>query len=175
MIGRPVDDVLKGVDVETLHAGGPGRARRAGPRRHARRHLRDASRADQEPADDARRDRDRPQDGARRRPRAGGRRPAAAGARPSGSRALGLADAVRFAGYVPQQATPSWYRAADVFALSSDFDNSPNVVLEAMACGLPVVATDVGGLREYVRPPANGLLVAEGRGGSVCRRAARPC
>ena len=59
--------------------------------------------------------------------------------------AIGIADAVTFAGYVPQERTPELYRAADVFALSSDFDNSPNVVLEAMSCGLPIVSTDVGG------------------------------
>jgi glycosyltransferase involved in cell wall biosynthesis len=59
---------------------------------------------------------------------------------------------------VPHEETPAFYRAADVFALSSEFDNSPNVVLEAMACGLPVVTTDVGGVREFV---------AEGAGGGV--------
>ena len=75
---------------------------------------------------------------------------------------LGIHDAVRFAGYVPQADTADWYRSADVFALSSDFDNSPNVVLEAMASGLPVVATDVGGLRDYVTPPENGLLTPKG-------------
>jgi glycosyltransferase involved in cell wall biosynthesis len=78
------------------------------------------------------------------------------------ARALGIGEAVWFAGYVGQDETPAWYRAADVFALPSDFDNSPNVVLEAMACGLPVVATDVGGLRDYVTPPRNGLLVPKG-------------
>jgi glycosyltransferase involved in cell wall biosynthesis len=64
--------------------------------------------------------------------------------------ALGIADAVTFAGYAPHADTPDFYRAADVFALSSDFDNSPNAVLEAMAAGLPVVTTDVGGVRELV-------------------------
>jgi glycosyltransferase involved in cell wall biosynthesis len=63
---------------------------------------------------------------------------------------LGISDAVTFAGYAPHAETPDFYRAADVFALSSDFDNSPNVVLEAMASGLPVVTTDVGGARELV-------------------------
>lgn len=73
-----------------------------------------------------------------------------------------LGDAVRFAGYVPQADTPRWYRAADVFALSSDFDNSPNVVLEAMASGVPVVATDVGGLRDYVTADVGGTLTPKG-------------
>jgi glycosyltransferase involved in cell wall biosynthesis len=78
------------------------------------------------------------------------------------ARALGLGAAVRFAGYVPQNETAAWYRSADMFALSSDFDNSPNVVLEAMASGLPIVATDVGGLREYVTDPRNGRLTPKG-------------
>ena len=70
-----------------------------------------------------------------------------------------------FAGYVPHADTPAFYRAADVFALSSDFDNSPNVVLEAMACGLPVVTTDVGGVREFVSDRVGGA--------SSCRRRTR--
>ena len=67
--------------------------------------------------------------------------------------ALDLGDAVTFIGSVPQSDTPRYYRSADVFALSSDFDNSPNVVLEAMASGLPVVATDVGDV-SWVVPTA---------------------
>jgi glycosyltransferase involved in cell wall biosynthesis len=67
---------------------------------------------------------------------------------------------VTFVGYLPQRDTPPAYRAGDVFALSSDFDNSPNVLLEAMACGLPVVTTDVGGVREFVTERAGGRIVA---------------
>lgn len=73
--------------------------------------------------------------------------------------ALDLADAVTFADSVAHPETPRFYRAADVFALSSTFDNSPNAVLEAMACGLPVVATDVGGVREFI-DRAGGAIVA---------------
>ena len=75
---------------------------------------------------------------------------------------LGVSDAVTFAGYVPQDQMAPYYRAADVFALASEFDNSPNVVLEAMACGLPVVATDVGGVAEYVDTGRGGSLVLRG-------------
>ena len=75
---------------------------------------------------------------------------------------LGLTDSVTFAGSVPQGDLPLFYRAADVFALSSDFDNSPNVVLEAMASGLPVVATDVGGVRDFVAEGIGGAVVPPG-------------
>lgn len=73
---------------------------------------------------------------------------------------LGVSRMVTFAGYVPQESMAPYYRTADVFALSSDFDNSPNVVLEAMACGLPVVSTDVGGVADYVTTGRGGDLVA---------------
>jgi glycosyltransferase involved in cell wall biosynthesis len=74
----------------------------------------------------------------------------------------GMTAAVTFAGYVPLRDLPAYYRSADVFALSSNFDNSPNVVLEAMACGLPVVCTDVGGVRAFVEEDAGGTMVPAG-------------
>jgi glycosyltransferase involved in cell wall biosynthesis len=73
--------------------------------------------------------------------------------------ASGLTGRVRFAGRVPHEELPAWYRSAHLFVLPSEFDNSPNVVLEAMSSGLPLVATDVGGLRQYVQPSVNGDLV----------------
>jgi len=86
---------------------------------------------------------------------------------------LGVEDAVTFVGYVPQHEMAPYYRAADIFALASEFDNSPNVVLEAMACGLPVVATDVGGVAEYVIEKRGGSLVpradADGMAGALGR------
>ena len=75
---------------------------------------------------------------------------------------LGVARAVTFAGYVPQSEMAPYYRTADLFALGSNFDNSPNVVLEAMACGLPIVATAVGGVAEYVASGRGGDLVPRG-------------
>lgn len=73
-----------------------------------------------------------------------------------------LSDAITFTGYVPVAELPAYYRAADVFALPSQFDNSPNVVLEAMSVGLPVVATDVGGVRGFVEAGPGGELVRPG-------------
>jgi glycosyltransferase involved in cell wall biosynthesis len=84
--------------------------------------------------------------------------------------ALGLERVVQFAGYIAQRDLPPWYRAADVFVLPSDFDNSPNVVLEAMASALPIVATDVGGVSEFVEAPAGGVLVPKGDAGQLGRR-----
>jgi glycosyltransferase involved in cell wall biosynthesis len=76
--------------------------------------------------------------------------------------ALGWSDAVIFAGAVPFDDVPSFYRTADVFALSSTFDNSPNVVLEAMATGLPIVTTEVGGVGEFVTDRRGGVIVPDG-------------
>jgi glycosyltransferase involved in cell wall biosynthesis len=59
---------------------------------------------------------------------------------------------------------------ADLFWLTSDWEGLPNAVIEAMACGLPVVATDVGGTRELVRDGEEGFLIAAGeRDGLVSR------
>jgi glycosyltransferase involved in cell wall biosynthesis len=86
--------------------------------------------------------------------------------------ALGLERVVQFAGYIAQRDLPRWYRAADVLVLPSDFDNSPNVVLEAMASALPVIATDVGGVSEFLEAPAGGVLVPKGDAGQLGRRMA---
>ena len=69
----------------------------------------------------------------------------------------------------PHHLLSTYYRAADVFALASEFDNSPNVVLEAMACGVPVVASDVGGVAEYVRTDRGGSLVPRGDAPAMAR------
>jgi glycosyltransferase involved in cell wall biosynthesis len=70
---------------------------------------------------------------------------------------LGLSSRVRLLGF--RSDTISLYQALDVFVLSSRREGLPNVVLEAMAMGVPVVATRVGGLLELVEPGRNGLLV----------------
>jgi L-malate glycosyltransferase len=70
----------------------------------------------------------------------------------------GLADDVIFHGWKPKTLVAEAMRAADLFVLSSRFENLPCVVIEAMACGLPVVATSVGGVPEMVTPD-DGILV----------------
>jgi D-inositol-3-phosphate glycosyltransferase len=75
---------------------------------------------------------------------------------------LGLAERVRFTGWVPHELLPFYYGAADVCALPSYYESFGMVALEAMACGRPVVASRVGGLESLMRDSATGLLVRPG-------------
>lgn len=75
---------------------------------------------------------------------------------------LGLQRAVRFLGKVPAHVVVQWLHAADVFTLASDREGCCNAVLEALAVGLPVVATAAGDNAQYVKPGQNGLLTAPG-------------
>ena len=74
----------------------------------------------------------------------------------------GLGERVRFAGRKPHDALADWYSAADVFCLATRSEGWANVLLEALACGTPVVATRVGGNAEIVPSDRYGLLVAHG-------------
>ncbi|MGE0453605.1 MAG: glycosyltransferase family 4 protein [Vicinamibacteria bacterium] len=70
-----------------------------------------------------------------------------------------LRGAVRFVGRVPPSAIAELYDAHDVFLNSSVIDNQPLSILEAFACGLPVVTTATGGIASMVRDGETGLLV----------------
>jgi len=74
---------------------------------------------------------------------------------------LGVSARVRFLGQLAHQRLPSVYAASDALVLASSNEGWANVLLEAMACGTPVVATDVGGSREVVDAPEAGVLVRE--------------
>jgi glycosyltransferase involved in cell wall biosynthesis len=67
----------------------------------------------------------------------------------------------------PHDEIPRWLAAADVAVLPSRTEGMPNAVLEALACGRPVVATAVGGTRELIDNPAVGTLVAPGDAGAL--------
>jgi glycosyltransferase involved in cell wall biosynthesis len=75
---------------------------------------------------------------------------------------LGLQQHVRFLGSRRPDELPGILSAADVFVLATRAEGWANVFLEAMACGLPVVTTDVGGNREVVSQPALGKIVPFG-------------
>jgi len=72
---------------------------------------------------------------------------------------LGVARKIRFAGRQPHDAIPEWISGCDVFCLPSRHEGCPNVVLEALACGRPVVASAVGGVPELLHEGQNGHLV----------------
>ncbi len=74
--------------------------------------------------------------------------------------ALGVADAVRFVGWVEGEAKAALLCDASVFVLPSRFEGLPMAVLEAMSLGVPCVATAVGGLPDLIRDRVNGRLVA---------------
>jgi glycosyltransferase involved in cell wall biosynthesis len=70
-----------------------------------------------------------------------------------------LPPAVKFLGMLPHGELIGWYQRASVCVVPSVWDNSPNVIYEAMACGTPVVASRVGGIPELVDDGITGSLV----------------
>jgi teichuronic acid biosynthesis glycosyltransferase TuaC len=74
---------------------------------------------------------------------------------------LGLAGRVRLLGARPHTELPSLYGAADILVLASSREGWANVLLEAMACGTPVVASNIWGNPEVVRDEAAGLIADE--------------
>jgi teichuronic acid biosynthesis glycosyltransferase TuaC len=77
---------------------------------------------------------------------------------------IGVAARVMFCGSVPQAELSRYYSAADVLLLCSSREGWPNVLLESMACGTPVVATPVGGTPEIVTTPEAGRLALDRTG-----------
>jgi len=88
---------------------------------------------------------------------------------------LGIADRVYFAGQRSRTETLGLMAACDLFVLNSTYEGLPHVVLEAMALGLPVVATAVGGTPEVVRDGENGLLIPPGDGDAIVEALYRLC
>ena len=70
-----------------------------------------------------------------------------------------IADLVEFTGWLPFEQIPDEMRSADLFVLPSIVEGMPLVLLQAMACGLPVIATEVSGSVDLVQQGRNGVLV----------------
>ena len=72
---------------------------------------------------------------------------------------LGIRDMVTFVGAVDQTELPAYYSAADVFVMPSYYESFGLAALEAMACGTPVIASRVGGPRNFVKNGETGYLI----------------
>jgi teichuronic acid biosynthesis glycosyltransferase TuaC len=86
---------------------------------------------------------------------------------------LGVADRVKFLGAVAQTELKHYYNAADAMVLASSREGWANVLLESMACGTPVVASNVWGTPEVVAAPAAGVLMRERTSQGIAEAMAR--
>ncbi len=75
--------------------------------------------------------------------------------------ALGIADSVTFKGLIRHDRLPDFYSAADVCVVPSYYESFSLVALESLACGTPVVASDVGDLKNIIRQGETGFVVPE--------------
>jgi glycosyltransferase involved in cell wall biosynthesis len=82
---------------------------------------------------------------------------------------LGVSENVRFAGAVPQDDVMTYMHAADVFLAIADLSNVGNPLLEAMACGMCVVAVDAGDTRDLVTDGVTGRLVDSSNRSGIAR------
>ena len=72
---------------------------------------------------------------------------------------LKISSYITLAGYQKPSSIAEWLNVADVFILTSLLEGNPNVILEAMACGIPVISTSVGGIEGMIQEGENGLLM----------------
>jgi len=77
------------------------------------------------------------------------------------AREMGVEDRVHFEGYVDHDRIPAFYQSGDMFVLPSVNEGMSNTVLEAMACGLPVLMNDTGGASELLEEGVNGFLLGK--------------
>lgn len=84
-------------------------------------------------------------------------------------RKASLSNIIRFVGPVNHELLPAYYNAADLLALPSEMEGVPMVLLEAIACGTPVVASRVGGIPEFVVDGINGYCIKDTSPLNLCR------
>ena len=72
---------------------------------------------------------------------------------------LGIKSKIKFTGWVNREDIIAKYQNADILVLPSSDEGMSNVILEGIACGLPVIATDISGTNELVKTGENGILI----------------
>lgn len=72
---------------------------------------------------------------------------------------LNIGDKIEFMGQIPKEKTSPYYQEASVFVLPSLNEGMSNAMLEALASGLPILATDTGGSKELIREGENGFII----------------
>jgi D-inositol-3-phosphate glycosyltransferase len=77
------------------------------------------------------------------------------------ARELNIEDQVKFIGSVAQSQLPVYYSAADICAIPSYYESFGMVALESLACGTPIVATNVGGIKDLIRSREIGRVVGD--------------
>ncbi len=87
----------------------------------------------------------------------------------------GVLEQVYFGGNVPQRELPGWYHRADLYLSASHVDGSSVSLMEALACGLPVLVSDIPGNREWVKEGENGWLFKDGDSGDLAAKILRAC
>jgi teichuronic acid biosynthesis glycosyltransferase TuaC len=85
------------------------------------------------------------------------------------TRCWGIANRVSFVGKRPHDEIPIWMNAADIFCLPSIREGRPNVLMEALACGTPAVASNVGSVPEIIQKE-NGRLARVADPKDICRQ-----
>lgn len=78
------------------------------------------------------------------------------------ARSLGISDSIALKGSLPSSQVADMMRASSIFCLPSHNEGTPVVIMEALSCGLPVVATKVGGIPDIVESDRTGILVQRG-------------
>ncbi|MEW6609999.1 MAG: glycosyltransferase family 4 protein [Patescibacteria group bacterium] len=87
----------------------------------------------------------------------------------------GISAMVKFMGEIPYTELPGYYHAADVFVRPSRSEGLGNAFLEAMACGIPVIGTSVGGIPDFLVHEHTGLFVQPGDPEALAKSFARLC
>jgi L-malate glycosyltransferase len=82
----------------------------------------------------------------------------------------GVMDRVHFGGHVGQRDLPRWYHMADIYISPSHVDGSSVSLLEALACGMPCLVSDIPGNKEWVEEGVNGWLFRDGNADDLAEK-----